>query len=408
MLEFANSIFPIRRSLTGKGVTETLRKVADVTGTMEIPSVPSGTKVFDWTIPDEWSITAAQLIDPNGDVVVDYVRDGNLSVLQYSEPVNVEIDLKDLQNHLFSVPNAIPYVTSYYKRNWGFCLTDERRKAMVPGTYKAIIISKLFNGYMSYGHVYYYGETEKTILFSTNICHPSLAINEVSGIVVAAYLARHISMMPRRRYNYRFLFVPETIGTLAFIDRHGLDRLRKELLIGFCLSCMSAAPNYMAATEEMCNSDVLSVLPRLHRISPGSCDRQYISPNINLPVMGLYGTMPMGYTGYHTSRDNMDLLSEDGLQSALDWFKDLVFVLENDYTYKLNTIGEPFLSKYEGMYHDISTPNTSVGVRKMLDIVSACNGQNSAAKIAKMTEADIHETVSILSSLYEKGIVSRV
>ena len=226
MLSWAKDLFPLNRSITGEGTRETLRYLSDLLPELQIKEIETDTQVFDWRVPQEWAVREAYVEDPQGNRVIDFSVN-NLHVVGYSIPINRTMPLEELQNHLHSIPdqpNAIPYVTSYYEKNWGFCLTDELRSKFIPGEYKVYIDSDLFDGSMSYGELILPGEDKGEVFLSTYICHPSMANNELSGPVLATALGRWLKENPRR-FTYRIVFVPETIGALAFLSRN-LESLR--------------------------------------------------------------------------------------------------------------------------------------------------------------------------------------
>ena len=227
MHDFIRDLFPICRSLTGPGTRETLAVLQQHLDGLTVHSVPSGTQAFDWEVPDEWVIKSAQLIGPEGEIVLD-MKDHNLHVMGYSVPVDQKMTLEELQPYLYSLPDqpdAIPYVTSYYKRRWGFCLTHTQRETLKAGTYHAKIDATLEPGQLNYGELVIPGETEEEVFLSTYVCHPSMANNELSGPAIATWLAKWVKQAPRR-YTYRFVFIPETIGSIVYLSRH-LNDLKK-------------------------------------------------------------------------------------------------------------------------------------------------------------------------------------
>lgn len=236
MYKWACDLFPVCRSLTGDGVRTTLDYLGNVMGGLGLHEIPSGTACFDWNVPDEWNIRSAFVMDENGNKVIDFARN-NLHVVGYSEPVDVTLSLDELQQHLHSLeeqPDAIPYVTSYYRRTWGFCLSHNERMALRPGNYRVVIDSTLAPGFMTYGDVVIPGRSEKTVLLTSYVCHPSMANNELSGPVLLAALARLLRSR-ENRLTYRLILVPETIGTIYYLSRH-LEELKRTVIAGFVLS----------------------------------------------------------------------------------------------------------------------------------------------------------------------------
>ena len=344
MHKWARDLFPVCRSITGNGTRKTLRYVKNLLPNLTIHEVPSGTKAFDWTVPDEWNIRDAYIEDEDGNIIIDF-KQHNLHVLNYSEPVNVWLSLEELDKHLHSLPdqpNAIPYVASYYNRLWGFCLTHEQRLKLKPGKYHAVVDSSLEPGSLSYGELILPGEEEKEVLISTYICHPSLANNELSGPVVTTALARWLMSIKSHRYTYRIVFVPETIGSIVYLSRN-LDSMKKNTVAGFVITCVGDDRAYSFLQSPW--GDTLADRVVKHALkyhSPnykeyffweygGSDEQQYCSPNVRLPVVSVMRSRPGTFPEYHTSLDDLSFITPSGLEGGYEVIKKYMMVLENNY-----------------------------------------------------------------------------
>ena len=290
MLKLAKKIFPLNRSLTGKGNLETLRILKQVNPLLKIFKFRTGKNVFDWKIPKVWDVKSAYIITPENKKICDFKKN-NLHLVGYSAPINKKIRLSKLEKNLFSIPKlpkAIPYVTSYYKKNWGFCIAHNERRKLSDGIYNVKIDTSFKNGYLHYGQIFIKGRLKKEIIFSTYICHPSMANNEISGIVVAIYLSNFIKKK-KRKFSYRIIFAPETIGAIAFISKN-LEKLKKNVVSGYILTCVGDQRAYSFVPSR--NSNSLSnkiAIKTLKKISPKvkyykwkdrrSDERQYCSPD---------------------------------------------------------------------------------------------------------------------------------
>ena len=241
----AEKLFPISRSLTGNGVRETLSILNEYIKDLVLFEVPSGTQVLDWVVPKEWSIVSGHILTPSGRKICDF-NENNLHIVGYSIPVDDSISLVELDKHLYSLPDqpdAIPYVTSYYAERWGFCLPHKQRMLLEEGTYKVEIDSCLFDGHLTYGELIIKGDTDKEVLISTYVCHPSMANNELSGPVVVTYLAKWLQALQSRKYTYRIIFIPETIGSITYLSKN-INQMQEKVIAGFNVSCIGDNRSY--------------------------------------------------------------------------------------------------------------------------------------------------------------------
>lgn len=415
---WARDLFPLNRSLTGPGVRATLDYLRTLLPGMMIASVPSGTQVFDWTIPDEWEAREAWIRGPDGEKIVDFA-DNNLHLLGYSVPVHARMSLEDLQAHLHSLPgqpDAVPYVTSYYKKRWGFCLTHSQRAALTNGEYEVFIDTTLAPGVLNYGELLVHGESDEEIFVSTYVCHPSMANNELSGPVVATALAQWVLQKDTRRYSYRFVFVPETIGSLAYLSRH-LNHLKAHVVAGFNLTCIGDDRAYsylpsragdtladraaLAALHEESEGDV-QVYDWLDR---GSDERQYCAPGIDLPVASIMRTKYGSYPEYHTSLDDLTLVTETGLFGGFRAARTAVEMIEKNYRPRCTVLGEPQLGS-RGLYSTLST-KTGPGdeSRTLLDILSLSDGEADLIAIAERLGRPFERIHNLCGVLARHGLL---
>ena len=361
MHAFVAELYPLCRSITGDGLRRTLALIA-ARIPLEVREVPTGTPVFDWTVPREWNIEDAYVKNAKGERVIDF-RASNLAVVNYSAPVSARMTLAELRPRLHSLPDKpgwIPYRTSYYKEDWGFCLSHERLLALEEGTYEAVIESTLEAGSLSYGELLLRGETDDEVLISAHACHPSLANDNLAGIAVATFLAEMLLDAPRR-YSYRFVFAPGTIGAIAWLAAHG-DETRR-IRHGLVLACLGDAgrPHYKKSRRGGAAIDRAALHVLKHRgdhgvreFSPlGYDERQYGSPGFDLPVGSLTRTPNGAYPEYHTSADDLAFVRPESLADSLGILRDIVSVLENDAVYRsTNPFCEPQLGK-RGLYSAI-------------------------------------------------------
>jgi aminopeptidase-like protein len=410
-------VFPICRSLTGHGVRETLNVISDIIP-LTIHEIPTGTKVFDWIIPKEWNIRDAFVADENGNKVIDF-KNSNLHVLGYSVPVDKWMPLSELQEHLHSLPDqpdAIPYVTSYYKERWGFCISHYDRQKLREGNYHVFIDSTLDNGSLTYGECIIPGESKQEVFLSTYVCHPSMANNELSGPVVTAFIGKWLMSKPRR-YTYRIIFIPETIGSITYLSKH-IKELKQNVVAGFNVSCIgdNRAYSYVASRygNSLADSVAHNVLTMKHPdfkkysfLDRGSDERQYCSPGVDLPFVTLsrskYGTYPE----YHTSLDNLNLVTAKGLLGGYEFIKDCLYVLENNKTYRVTCFCEPHLGK-RGLYPDLSTKKSGASVETMMDFIAYADGNNSLLEISNIIHKPVWDILPITEKLLVAGLIEEI
>ena len=418
MHELAKRLFPIPRSLTGNGVRQTLAILREHLPGLIVHEVPTGTACFDWEVPDEWNLIEARLVGPDGEVIAD-TGVNNLHVVGYSEPVDLELTLEELLPRLYSrpdLPDAIPYVTSYYKRTWGFCVPHQVKERLKPGVYHAVVRSTLEPGSMSYGELVLPGETSEEVLLSTYVCHPSMANNELSGPVVTTWLGRWLAGLQNRRLTYRIVFIPETIGSLLYLSRH-LECLRQYVVAGFVLSCVgdNRAYTYLSSRRSNTLADrvALHVLGHLHPgferrsyLQRGSDERNYCWPGVDLPVCSVMRTRYGEFPEYHTSLDNLDLISEEGLQGAFRVMRHCLECLEANATWKTTVIGEPQLGR-RGLYPTTQVYGGPKAARMLVDLLAYCDGTLDLLAVAEILGRPLWELLPEVQKLEAAGLLTR-
>jgi aminopeptidase-like protein len=405
MHELIAELFPFCRSISGDGVRDTLailsRRIP-----LEIRKIPTGTQAFDWVIPKEWNIRDAYIKDGSGRRVVDF-RSNNLHVVSYSTPINRRVSLQELKEHAFTLPEHpdwIPYRTSYYAENWGFCLSHNQLQSMRDDEYEVLIDASLENGHLTYGEYHIQGQSAEEVLISTHICHPSLANDNLSGVALALFLAKELSICSPR-LSYRFLFIPATIGSIAWLsaNEHHIPTIRHGLVlacVGDAGKCSYKRSRAGEAEIDRAVSHVLRHSKEPHEIlnfSPyGYDERQFCSPGINLPV-GCFMRTPHGeFPEYHTSADNLEFVRPTSLADSFSKCLSVFWILEHNKTYRnLNPKCEPQLGK-RGLYSNTGGQtdrklrelamlwvlNLSDGVHDLLDIA-----ERSRLSFASVKEA---------------------
>lgn len=417
---WCKDLFPINRSLSGDGVRQTLQYIKNIIPDLQLKSFKCGERVYDWTIPDEWNIRDAWIKNSSGEKIIDF-KNSNLHILGYSSPVHKKISLKELDQYLYSIPSqpdAIPYITSYYKRRWGFCLSHNQRRQLQNDLYEVYIDSDFKKGSIDYGELKIKGDSEKEVLLSCNVCHPSLANNELSGPTIVTAIAKWLLNQKKLNYSYRILFIPETIGSIAYLSEN-LKELQENVIAGFAAYCMGDEKNFcfISTPSEKTYSDKIVEhvykhytdgnylkLPFTER---GSDERQYCSPRVNLPVNGVCRSKSGMYDEYHTSLDNLSVISPVGLQGGYDILQNCIFVLEMDKIYRTTVFCEPQLGA-RGLYPTLSTKEELRSTKIMMNLIAYSNGQLSLFDIATLTNTNILELLPFVNKLLKADILEMV
>jgi aminopeptidase-like protein len=417
MHRLISALYPICRSITGNGLRHSLHLLQRYVP-VKLHEIPSGTDVFDWTVPKEWNIRDAYIKDSQENRVVDFGR-SNLHVVNYSIPVKARVSLSELKEHLFTLPDHpgwIPYRTSYYKETWGFCLSHTQLQQLQEGTYEVCIDSTLENGHMTYGDVFVAGKRADEILISCHICHPSLCNDNLSGVAVAAFLARTLQEMDLN-YSYRFLFIPGTIGSIAWLclNEEQVSRVKH----GLVLAGVGDAGNLTYKRSRRGNAEIDRAVAHVLKHSGSTFDivdfspygydeRQYCSPGFDLPVGCLMRT-PFGrYAEYHTSGDNEDFVLPTSLADSFAKCLSVIFVLENNFTYRnQNPKCEPRLGK-RGLYRSSGGSRLSeTSELPMLWVLNLSDGNHSLLEIAERADLPF-EAVKAAADLLQEHSLLRI
>lgn len=418
--DLAGEIFPICRSITGDGVRKTHKILKKYLPELQTFEVPSGTQVFDWTIPKEWNCRGGYIEDESGRHLVDFA-DTNLHIMGYSVPVDEWMTWEELEKHIYTQPeqpDVIPYVTSYYKERWGFCMSEIQKKKMGGSSakYHAVIDSTLKPGFLTYSECVIPGETDEEILISTYTCHPSMANNECSGPALSVMLADWVKQKPRR-YTYRFVYIPETIGSITYLSRN-LDSLKKNVIAGINLSCVGDDRDYSFVEtrggdtlidrlmENLLLHHTNGNYTRYSYLKRGSDERQYNAPGVDLPVIGFSRSKYGEYPEYHTSADNMSVISPKGLQGAYDVMVGCFSVLEMNDRYKIKVLGEPQLGK-RGLYPMISQKGSYDAVKLRMNFLAYADGQNDLIDIAEKIKCSVYDLLEEVELLMKNDLIGK-
>ncbi len=410
-------LYPICRSITGEGFRETLRRIQKHIS-LTAHEVPTGTQVFDWTVPREWNIRDAYVKNSQGERIIDF-RESNLHVVNYSVPVQKTVSLEELKQHLFTLPEHpdwIPYRTSYYKETWGFCLPHRRFLELKEDDYEVCIDSSLEPGHLTYGELYLRGEMQDEILISCHSCHPSLCNDNLSGMAMATFLAKHL--LPREhRYSYRFLFIPGTIGSITWLGRN--EKQATRIRHGLVLACVGDSGRLTYKRSRQGNAEIDRAVSHVFQhsvqdfelmdFSPyGYDERQYCSPGFNLAVGCLSRTPHGKFPEYHTSADDLDLVKAPFLADTFSKCLEIFSVLEhNDRYVNLNPRCEPQLGK-RGLYRAIGGPEAGTNELAMLWVLNLSDGSNTLLDIAERSGLSFEAIRKAADSLREHRLLEPV
>lgn len=418
MYSLAEKIFPICRSITGNGVRQTLDIFKEYIPELAVVEIPTGTKCFDWTIPKEWNIKDAYIKNSKGEKVVDFQK-SNLHVVSYSVPVEKNLELAELKKHLYSLPHmpdAIPYITSYYQEKWGFCLTHKQLESLPEDVYDVKIDSSLIDGSLTYAEVIIPGKSDKEIFFSTYICHPSMGNNEVSGPVLAVFLAKYVNELDRE-YTYRFIFIPETIGAIAYLSGN-VEIMKKNTVAGFNLTCVGDDRAYSYLPSRRGNTITDRVIQHVLRhktssfrsysfLDRGSDERQYCSPGVDLPMASLMRTRYGDFEEYHTSLDDLSLISESGFQGSYRVHKECIDLLENNEKYVAVLMCEPQLGK-RGLRSNTGEATLASNFKLISDVLAYADGESDLIELAEKINAYALDLVPVIKILLEHNLLRRI
>jgi aminopeptidase-like protein len=416
MYQLITDLYPICRSITGNGFRQTLG-IIKAHIPLEVHEVASGTEVFDWTVPKEWNIQDAYIKDIRGEKIIDFKK-CNLHVVNYSIPIEAKVPLETLKKHLFTLPEYpdwVPYRTSYYEENWGFCLTHKQFLALRDEEYEVCIDSSLEAGHMTYGEYFLQGETADEILISCHACHPSLCNDNLSGVALATFLAKHLSTRSWRRYSYRFLFIPGTIGAITWLclNEHTVSRIAHGLVV----TCVGDVGNFTYKKSRRGNAEIDRVAAHVLQHSGtgyniidffpyGYDERQFCSPGFNLPVGCLMRAQHGRFPEYHTSADNLDFVRPQALAESLSVCVAILDVLEHNTAYlNQHPKGEPRLGK-RGLYQAMGgQPDTGTRQLAMLWVLNLSDGLHTLLDIAERSGLEFRLIKDVADVLVEHRLL---
>ncbi len=417
MYDLIKELYPICRSITGNGVRET-HKIIENYISISTYEIPTGMNVFDWTIPKEWNIQDAYIQDSSGKKIIDFKK-SNLHIVNYSIPIKKKISFTELKNHLHTLPDqpdVIPYLTSYYSEDWGFCLTHNQFLKLTDNEYEVMIDSSLIDGYLTYSEYYIEGKIKDEILITCYTCHPSLCNDNLSGVVLATFLAKYLNNLSLN-YSYRFLFIPESIGAIAWlsINEKNLSKIKHGLVV----TCVGDSGNLTYKKSRRGNAEIdlaaINVLQNSRAkfnivdfFPSGSDERQFCSPGFNLPVGSLMRTMYDKFKEYHTSADNLDFVDTNYLADSFTKYLEIFFILENNEKFiNQNPKCEPQLSK-RGLYAKIGGQKLEDSQNLALKwVLNLSDGNNSLLDISNKSGLDFHTITNAANLLLENDLLKK-
>jgi aminopeptidase-like protein len=418
--DLCKKLWPITRSIAGPGNLKTLKILKQINRNLKVKSYKSGKKIFDWKVPNEWIIKNAFIKDEKNRKILDY-KSNNLHIVNYSTPIKKKILLKDLKKKIYflkKLPRAIPYVTSYYKKDWGFCMSFNQFKELKDKKYKVQIESYFKRGKMHFGEIFIRGKSKKEILISTYICHPSMANNELSGPCLSIFLSKWIQKK-KRRYSYRFLFITETIGAISYIHQNKI-KLKKNIISGLVVTCVGDNNSYSFLASRKGNGILDKIIleelkknkikyKKYDWLQRGSDERQYCWPNLDLSVSSLMRSKYHTFKEYHTSLDNLQMVSSLGFNKSLKIYKKIILNLETQYFPISTTLCEPMMSKF-GLYPELGNfykqKKNKIKSKKYLNLLSFSDGKNSINEIAKINNISSNACLLLFKFLQKKKLVN--
>lgn len=419
MMKWAKDLFPFCRSLTGNGNKRTFDYIlSNVNKKFKIKYEKSNKKVFDWRIPKQWEIKDAYIKLPNGKKICEFKKN-NLHIVNYSSPIRKKINYQDLKKYIYFIkdkPNAIPYITSYYKKNWGFCMSyNQFKKIPKEGSYEVFIDSKLFNGKMGSMEMLIQGKSKKEILITSYICHPSMANNELSGPLIIMALSK---ILKRSYYSIRLLLIPETIGAINFIKKN-FNHLQKNLIAGFNITCVGddGPISYVKSKDEITYADKIANRSlnqfkgrSISFLNRGSNERQFGCQNLQLPFITITRNSFGNYKEYHTSLDNLNFINEKNLQHTLKAVTGIITEIQKNRIFVKRNFCEVFLTKYNlantvGNIHKTNNKNLT---KDISNILAFCDNNNDTIELSKICKLPLLKIKNICQNLVKLNILKQL